>query len=76
MAAPKALLCWEKSPPPPPVLVLPNRLVDVPLAVPNPKPLPVDDVTGWLNVLEPNRPPGEGHTPPQTSSHTGPYGQL
>lgn len=62
MAAPKALLCWEKSPPPPPVLVLPNRLVVVPLAAPKPKPLLVDDVTGWLKVLEPNRPPGEGHT--------------
>lgn len=40
-----------------PVPVLPNRLVDVPLDGPNPKPVPVDDVAGWLNVLDPNSPP-------------------
>lgn len=40
-----------------PVPVLPNRLVDVPPAAPNPKPVLVEDVAGWLNVLDPNRPP-------------------
>lgn len=40
-----------------PVPVLPNRLVDVPPDAPNPKPVLVEDVAGWLNVLDPNRPP-------------------
>lgn len=51
-----ALLCCEKRPPP--VLVLPKRLVVVPPGVPNPNPVLVEDVTGWLKVLEPKRPPG------------------
>ncbi len=55
--APKALLGWENSPPVVPVPVLPNRLVDVPLAAPKPKPVLVEEVAGWLNVLDPNRPP-------------------
>lgn len=55
--APKALFGCEKSPPVVPVPVLPNRLVDVPLAAPKPKPVLVDDVAGWLNVLDPNKPP-------------------
>lgn len=42
-----------------PVPELPNRLVDVPLAAPNPKPVLVEEVAGWLNVLDPNRPPTE-----------------
>lgn len=45
LLAPNALFCWENSPPPP-VLVLPKRLFDVPLVAPNPKPLLVEDVTG------------------------------
>lgn len=40
-----------------PVPVLPNRLVDVPPDGPNPNPVLVDDVAGWLNVLDPNSPP-------------------
>lgn len=51
----KALLWDEKSPPP--VLVVPNRLFDVPVDVPNPKPVLVEEVAGWLNVVEPNNPP-------------------
>lgn len=58
LLAPNALLGWEKSPVAAPVLVLPNRLVEVPLAAPNPKPLLAEDVTGWLKVLDPKRPPG------------------
>ena len=57
--APKALLCWEKSPLLVPVEVLPNRLVEVALGAPKPKPVLVEEVAGWLNVLDPNRPPGE-----------------
>ena len=60
LLAPNALLGWEKSPVAAPVLVLPNRLVVVPPAAPNPKPLVAEDVTGWLKVLDPNRPPGWG----------------
>lgn len=40
-----------------PVPVLPKRLVDVPPDGPNPNPVLVDDVAGWLNVLDPNSPP-------------------
>lgn len=41
-----ALPCWEKRPPPP-VLVLPKRLFEVPpLVAPNPNPLLVGEVTG------------------------------
>lgn len=57
LLAPKALLGCEKSPPVVPVPVLPNKLVDVPLAPPKPKPALVEEVAGWLNVLEPNKPP-------------------
>lgn len=53
----KALLWDEKSPPP--VLVVPNRLLDVPVDVPNPKLVLVEEVAGWLNVVEPNNPPGD-----------------
>jgi len=60
LLAPNALLGWEKSPVAAAVLVLPNRLVEVPLAAPNPKPLLVADVTGWLKVADPKRPPEEG----------------
>lgn len=58
LLAPKALFCWEKSPPLLPDPVFPNKLVDVPLAAPKPKPVLVEEVAGWLNVLDPNRPPG------------------
>lgn len=64
--APKALFCWEKSPPVVPVPVLPNRLVEVPLAAPKPKPVLVEEVAGWLNVLDPKSPP-EGAT--RTGQH-------
>lgn len=57
LLAPKALFGWEKSPPVVPVPVLPNRLVEVPLAAPKPNPVLVEEVAGWLNVLDPNRPP-------------------
>lgn len=40
-----------------PVPVLPNRLVDVPPAAPKPKPVLVEEVAGWLNVLDPKSPP-------------------
>lgn len=40
----KALLWDEKRPPP--VLVVPNRLLDVPVEVPNPKPVLVEEVAG------------------------------
>lgn len=40
-----------------PVPELPNRLVDVPLAAPKPKPVLVEEVAGWLNVLDPKSPP-------------------
>lgn len=58
---PTGLLCakalfWDEKRPPP-VLAVPNKLVDVPVDVPNPKPVLVEDVAGWLNVLEPNSPP-------------------
>lgn len=60
LLAPKALFCWEKRPPLFPVPVLPNKLVEVPLAAPKPKPVLVEEEeAGWLNVLEPNRPPEE-----------------
>lgn len=58
--APNALFCWEKSPLLVPVPVLPNRPVEVPVAAPNPNPVLVEEVAGWLNVLAPNRPPAEG----------------
>lgn len=51
----KALLWEEKSPPP--VLAVPNKPLDVPVDVPNPKPLLVEEVPDWLKVLEPNNPP-------------------
>lgn len=38
--------------------MFPNRLAEVPLAAPNPKPVLVEEVAGWLKVLDPNRPPG------------------
>lgn len=41
-----------------PVLAVPNKLFDVPVDVPNPKPVLVE-VAGWLNELVPNNPPGE-----------------
>lgn len=67
--APKALFGCEKSPPVVPVPVLPNRLVDVPLAAPKPKPVLVEDVAGWLNVLDPNRPPaGQEQEPIRTKN--------
>ena len=40
----KALLWDEKRPPP--VLVVPNRLLDVPVEVPKPKPVLVEEVAG------------------------------
>lgn len=40
-----------------PVLAVPNKLFDVPVDVPNPKPVLVE-VAGWLNELVPNKPPG------------------
>lgn len=40
-----------------PVLAVPNKLFDVPVDVPNPKPVLVE-VAGWLNELVPNNPPG------------------
>lgn len=40
----KALLWDEKRPPP--VLVVPNRLFDVPVEVPKPKPVLVEEVAG------------------------------
>lgn len=39
------------------MLAVPNRLLEVPVDVPNPKPVLVEEVAGWLNVLEPNNPP-------------------
>lgn len=42
-----------------PVPVFPNRLVEVPLDGPNPKPVLVDDVAGWLNVFDPKSPPAK-----------------
>lgn len=40
-----------------PVFAVPNKLFDVPVDVPNPKPVLVE-VAGWLNELVPNSPPG------------------
>lgn len=57
MLAPNALFGWEKSPLLVPVGVLPNKLVEVPLFAPKPKPVLVEEVGGWLKVLDPNRPP-------------------
>lgn len=57
LLAPNALFCWEKSPPLVPVPVLPNKPVEAPLVAPNPKPVLVEEVAGWLKVLDPNRPP-------------------
>lgn len=51
----KALFWDEKRPPP--VLAVPNKPLEVPVDVPNPKPVLVEDVAGWLKVLEPNNPP-------------------
>lgn len=59
----KALFGCEKSPPVVPVPVLPNRLVVVPLAAPKPKPVLVEEVAGWLNVLDPKSPPGSQQEP-------------
>lgn len=56
----KALFWDEKRPPP--VLVVPKRLLEVPVDVPNPKPVLVEEVAGWLNVVEPNNPPEEEET--------------
>lgn len=53
----KALLGCEKRPPVVPVPELPNRPVDVPLTAPKPKPVLVEEVAGWLNVLDPKSPP-------------------
>lgn len=56
-----------------PAPVLPNRLVEVPLAAPKPKPVLVEEVAGWLNVLEPKSPPvGNGqysYTPTQATGY-------
>lgn len=61
-------MLWdEKSPPP--VLVVPNRLFDVPVDVPNPKPVLVEEVAGWLNVVEPNNPPEDRNKPLIICSH-------
>lgn len=57
MFALKALFGCEKSPPVVPVPELPNRLFDVPLVAPKPKPVLVDEVAGWLNVVDPKSPP-------------------
>lgn len=57
LLAPNALFCWEKSPLLVPVAAFPNRLVEVPLVAPKPKPVLVEEVGGWLKVLDPNRPP-------------------
>lgn len=40
-----------------PVFAVPNKLFDVPVDVPKPKPVLVE-VAGWLNELVPNNPPG------------------
>lgn len=40
------------------MLAVPNKLFDVPVDVPNPKPVLVE-VAGWLNELVPNNPPEE-----------------
>ena len=40
------------------MLAVPNKLFDVPVDVPNPKPVLVE-VAGWLHELVPNKPPGE-----------------
>lgn len=40
-----------------PVFAVPNKLLDVPVDAPNPKPVLVE-VAGWLNELVPNNPPG------------------
>lgn len=53
----KALFCDEKRLPP--VLVVPKRLFDVPVDVPKPKPVLVEEVAGWLKVVEPNSPPAD-----------------
>lgn len=71
LLAANALFCWEKSPPVlVPVPVFPKRLVEVPLAAPKPKPALVEDVAGWLKVLDPNRPPAgeEPKTPKKTTA--------
>lgn len=52
----KALFCDEKRLPP--VLVVPKRLFEVPVDVPKPKPVLVEEVAGWLKVVEPKSPPG------------------
>lgn len=44
------------------MLVVPKRLLEVPVDVPNPKPVLVEEVAGWLNVVEPNNPPVEEET--------------
>lgn len=44
------------------MLVVPKRLLEVPVDVPNPKPVLVEEVAGWLNVVEPNNPPEEEET--------------
>lgn len=41
------------------MLVVPKRLLDVPVDVPNPKPVLVEEVAGWLNVVDPNNPPAD-----------------
>lgn len=41
------------------MLVVPKRLFDVPVDVPNPKPVLVEEVAGWLNVVDPNNPPAD-----------------
>lgn len=46
LLAPKALLVWENRPPVVPVLVLPNRDVEVPVLAPKPKPEVVEEVAG------------------------------
>lgn len=51
------------------MLVVPNRLFDVPVDVPNPKPVLVEEVAGWLNVVEPNNPPEDRNKLLIISSH-------
>lgn len=41
------------------MLVVPKRLFDVPVDVPNPKPVLVEEVAGWLKVVDPNNPPAD-----------------
>lgn len=56
--------------------VLPNKLVEVPLGAPKPKPVLVEEEeAGWLKVLEPKRPPG-GTEQEEISFPSKPLGSL